>query len=80
MRFSSPEEVKAAAEKFAAYLVRRHVEDGYDLNPYCTPGARHDFDKAFSGAPRSPWELSPEWDYRYQVGRAAARMITNTQN
>lgn len=80
MRFNNPEEVKAAAEKWAADLVRRHVEKGHDLNPYCTPGARGEFDRAFSDLPRRSWDTAPEWDYRYQVGRAVARLIGETKN
>ena len=75
MRFNSPDEVKAAAEKWAADLYRRHVEKGHDLNPYCTPDARGEFDRAFSDAPRRSWDTAPEWDYRYQVGRAVARIV-----
>ena len=75
MRFNSPEEVKAAADKFAADLYRRHVEFGHDLNPYCTPGARGEFDRAFSNLPRRSWDLDTSWDYRYQVGRAVAELV-----
>jgi hypothetical protein len=75
MRFNNPDEVKTAAEKWAADLVRRHVEKNHDLNPYCTPGARDEFDRAFSDAPRRSWDIAPEWDYRYQVGRAVARIV-----
>ena len=74
-RFNSPAEVLAAAETWAAELYRLHVEKGHDLNPYCTPGARSEFDRAFSDAPRYSWETRPEWDYRYQVGRAVARIV-----
>ena len=75
MRFNSPEEVRAAAEKWAAELYRRHLEKGHDLNPYCTPGARAEFDRAFSDLPRRSWELDPAWDYRWQVGQAVARLV-----
>jgi hypothetical protein len=79
MRFNSPEEVKAAAEKWAAELYRLHIEKGHDLNPYATPGGRADFDRAFSDAPRYSWETLPEWDYRYQVGQAVARLVKASQ-
>jgi len=74
-RFNSPKEVQEAAEKFAAQLVQRHQEKGHDLNPYCTPGARAEFDRAYTNEPRRSWDLNQEWDFRYQVGRAAARII-----
>lgn len=74
-RFNSPAEVLAAAEKHAANLYRRHVEQGNDLNPYCTPGARNDFDRAYANEPRHPWEGNPAWDYRWQTGQALARIV-----
>lgn len=79
-RFNSPEEVKAAAEKFAADLVMRHHVHGHELNPYCTQGARNDFDRAYDNKPRYSWEIDPAWDYRYQTGRAVARMIEQESN
>ena len=75
MRFNNPDEVKAAAEKSAADLYRRYVEHGHDFNPYCTPGARAEFDRAYCDAPRRTWDTSPDWDYRYQLGRAVARIV-----
>jgi hypothetical protein len=75
MRFNSPQEVKAAAEKWAADLVRRHLEEGNDLNPYCTQGARAEYDRAYTNQPRRSWDTAPEWDYRYQLGQAAARIM-----
>jgi hypothetical protein len=76
-RFNTPEEVKAAAEKWAAELYALHIEKNHDLNPYCTQGARAEFDRAYIDAPRYSWDLKPEWDFRYQVGRAVARIVQN---
>jgi hypothetical protein len=75
MRFNNPDEVKAAAHKSARELVRRHLEHGHDLNPYCTPGARGEFDRAFSNMPRRSFDTDPAWDYRYQLGRAVAEIL-----
>ena len=79
MRFNTPEEVKAAAEKWAADLVRRHLELGQDLNPYCTEGARSEFRRAFDNGPFYSFERQDDhargFDYRYQVGQAAARIM-----
>lgn len=75
MRFSTPQECKAAAEKFAADLYRRHIESGNDLNPYCTDGARAEFDRAFTDMPRRTWDINPDFDYRYQLGRAVAELV-----
>ena len=79
-RFNSPEEVQAAAQKFAANLVRLHHAHGHDLNPYCTPGGRAEFDRAYSNAPYRSWDLDPAWDFRYQTGRAVALLIENQQD
>jgi hypothetical protein len=78
-RFNSPEEVQAAAQKFAANIVRLHHAHGHDLNPYCTQGARSDFDRAYENKSRYSWEIDPAWDYRYQTGRAVALLIENQQ-
>lgn len=77
MRFNSPQEVKEAAERNAASLYRRHVEKGHDLNPYCTQGARAEFDRAYANAPRYTWEGGTDYDYRHQLGRAVARIVEN---
>lgn len=74
-RFNTPQECQEMAAKFAAQLVRRHQEKGHDLNPYCTPGARAEFDRAYSNAPRRSWDINPDWDYRYQTGRAVAKLM-----
>jgi len=79
-RFNSPAEVLTAAEKFATDLVQRHHEKGHDLNPYCTPGARAEFDRAFSNLPRRSWDTDPAWDFRYQTGRAVARIVNPSEN
>jgi len=75
MRFNSPDEVKQAAKKFAADIVRLHHEKGHDINPYCTPGARGEFDRAFSNMPRRSFDTDPAWDFRYQTGRAVAEIL-----
>lgn len=79
MRFNSSQEVKEAAQRVAADLYRRHVEKGHDLNPYCTPGARAEFDRAYTNEPRRPWDVDPDWDYRYQLGRAVARIVEKSR-
>ena len=79
-RFNSPADVLAAAEKWAAELYRLHIERGNSLNPYCTPGAILDFDRGFYDLPRPSWEGNPEWDYRYQTGKALARIVNNRKD
>lgn len=74
-RFNSPAEVLAAAEKWAAQLHRNHTEKGHDLNPYCTPGARAEFDRAYANAPRRSWDIPVERDFRSQAGAAVRRLV-----
>lgn len=74
-RFSTPEDVRVAAEDFAADLYRRHRETGQALNPYCTPSAIDEFARGFNGTPRRSWEGPMEWDFRYLTGAAVRRLV-----
>lgn len=78
-RFSSPKAVKDAAESMAIDLHRRHVEQGNDLNPYTTDGARSEFQRAYDNGPFYSFErqdqASRDFDYRYQLGQAVARLV-----
>ncbi len=84
MRFNTPEEVRAAAEEGARVDYEKHVvihkdEDGtlwqVSLNPYCTAGARNEWQRGFDGAERRSWEASLEWNLQYQRGAAAKRIL-----
>jgi hypothetical protein len=83
-RFNNTDEVREAAEKAAADDYQRHLpvhtdENGkkwqVDLNPYCTPGARNCWQRGFDGAPPHSWERDLRWDFQYQRGAAAARIV-----
>ena len=77
MRFNTPEEVIAWADKTAVGDYKRHIEHGLDLNPFCTPGARTDWQKGFDNAPLASWESARvrEFDTVFQRGRAVARLL-----
>jgi hypothetical protein len=84
MRFSSKEEVIEAAEKAAKSDYEKHkvIHDADTdspwqvcLNPYCTQAARACWQKGFDGAPRYSWEIDQYWDFQYQRGAAAKRII-----
>lgn len=78
MRFSTPEEVTAAAEKWAKELYTLHIQKGHDLNPYTTEGARNEFRRGYENAPPYSWEQpTRDFDYRYKVGAAVARIVQN---
>lgn len=83
-QFNTPEEVLQAAEKAAANDLARHLpirydEDGtpyqLDLNPYCTVGGRDDWQRGFDNTPPLPFEGSREFDFRFQRGAAARRLL-----
>lgn len=83
-RFNTPEEVKAAAEKAAANDLARHLpvrydEDGtpwqVDLNPYCTAGARNDWQRGFDNAPPRLFEDNRGFNFKFQRGAAARRLL-----
>jgi hypothetical protein len=76
-RFNSIEEVRAWAAKAAASDLQRHRTKGHDPNPYCTPGARSDWQRGFDGAQPRSWELAStyDWHTQYQRGRAMARLM-----
>ena len=90
MRFNTPEDVKAWARKAAANDYKKHSvihtdPDGtkwqVDKNPYCTPGARSDWQRGFDDVPPKSWEnpVVNDWDTAYQRGRAMAELLQELQ-
>ena len=75
-RFNNPAELAEWARKAAAEDHRRHVEQGHDLNPYCTPGARNEWARGFNNEPPRTYEHpdANEWGTQYQRGKAAAQI------
>ena len=75
-RFNTPEEVKAWAMRAATGDYQKHEEHGMDLNPFCTPGARHDWQRGFDNDPPRPYEThNNDFNTIYQRGKAAAEII-----
>ena len=79
MRFNTPEEVKAWAAEVAANDYKRHIENGIDLNPFCTDGARNDWQRGFDNAPPRSYESTQDFDTIYQRGRATAELVKNKE-
>jgi hypothetical protein len=75
MRFNSSEEVLAWAEKVAREDIARHREHNIDLNPFCTQGARNDWQRGFDNAGPRSYEGPRDFDTIYQRGRAVARLL-----
>jgi hypothetical protein len=80
-RFHSLEEVREWAASVATSDLQRHTTKGHGLNPYCTPGARAQWQRGYDGAQPRSWELpsSYDWCTQYQRGRAAARLIATRE-
>lgn len=87
-RFNNPDEVKAWAREIAAADYKKHVvihmdPDGIawqvDKNPYCTPGARNDWQRGFDNVPPRSYELptANDWCTKYQRGHAMAELLEN---
>lgn len=76
MRFNTPEEVLAWADKVAREDIRRHVEYNIELNPFCTQGAREEWSRGYQNlGPRSyDWPRTMDFDTIYQRGRAVGRL------
>lgn len=84
MRFNTKEEVISWADKAAREDYERHLPvhtdpDGktwqVDKNPFCTYGARNDWQRGFDNAPPRSWEGTRDFDTVFQRGRAMARLI-----
>jgi hypothetical protein len=75
MRFNTPEEVLAWAEKVAAEDIRRYRENNIELNPFCTQGAREDWRRGFKNLGPRSYEGPRDFDTIYQRGRAVARQF-----
>jgi hypothetical protein len=73
-----PEQVTQWAARAAAADHARHIKKGHDLNPYCTEGARTDWQRGFYNAgPRSYDHPTRYADFctQYNRGRAAALIV-----
>lgn len=86
MQFNTPAELKAWAKNAAAEDYKRHLPvhtdpNGtpwqVDKNPYCTSGARADWQRGFDNAPPRSYESPTANDFcaRYQRGRAMAELL-----
>lgn len=85
-RFDTPEQVKAWARKAAAEDYKKHATIHTDAdgtqwqvsrNPYCTEGARNDWQRGFDNAPPKSYDHPEQnsWDTHYQRGRAMAELL-----
>lgn len=88
MRFNTPEEVEAWADKVARVDYEKHVfihtdQDGtqwqVDKNPYCTQGARNDWQRGFDNAQPRAWEGTFDYLLAYQRGKSMKRLLSNVE-
>lgn len=75
MRFASTAAVVEWADRTAAVDWQIYCAFRSDFNPYCTPGAIRSWERGFIGDPPLSYEGDLRWDYKYQRGAAAARII-----
>ena len=77
MRFNSHNEVIDWANKTALGDYKRHIANGTDINPFCTNGARNEWQRGFNDDPLASWEMQKvrDFDTIFQRGRAMARII-----
>lgn len=80
MRFNTPEEVLAWADKVAREDIQRSKEHDVDLNPFSTDGARNQWQRGFDNLPPRSYEGSRDFDTIYQRGRAVARILEEEGN
>ena len=76
-RFNTPEEAKEWAKKTAVKDYAKHKEFGVDMNPFCTVGARNDWQRGFDNAGPRSYE-DPRivlFDTIYLRGRAMAELL-----
>lgn len=88
MRFNTPEEVIVWADKAARIDYEKHTPihtdtDGtlwqVDKNPYCTPGARNDWQRGFDNAQPTSWVGTMDYCSAYQRGKAMKRLLDNLE-
>lgn len=75
MRFNTPEEVLVWAEKVAKQDIDRYRNHNWELNPFCTSGARYTWQRGFDNLGPRSYERSVDFDTIYQRGRAVARLL-----
>jgi hypothetical protein len=76
-RFHSPEEVKEWAREVVKKDYQRCTELGMDINPFCTDGARNDWQRGFNNSGPGKFDHPDLLDYNfvYQRGRAMAELL-----
>ena len=77
MRFATPEEGWEFCTSAALSDYYRHRAYGIDINPFCTQGARDDWQRGFDNLGPRSYE-SPDivkWDTIYNRGRAMALLM-----
>lgn len=62
-------------ERFVREDIRCHLENGVDLNPYSTDGARGSWRRGFNGEP----ELLLDYGIPRRRGQIAARLMAQLQ-
>ena len=76
-RFTSPKEVIDYAFRAAKNDIENHTRHGVGLNPFCTDGARTQWQRGFDNENPRLFESTLEFDTIYQRGKAAYTLTRN---
>lgn len=79
MHFNTAQEVEDFATEAAQDTYRRHIEQGHDINPFSTEGARMEWKRGYEGRLSKPWENERMLAFStiYQRGKAMRKLIDN---
>lgn len=80
MRFNTPEEVLVWADKVAREDIKRYHENNVELSPFCTQGARNDWQRGYDNLGPRSYEGPRDFDTIYQRGRAVARIMNEEKS
>lgn len=74
-RFNNPKEVHEWALRAAKGDIELSILRGNDMNPYCTQGARNDWQRGFDNVAPHSWEGPMDYCTHYQRGKACAELL-----
>ena len=74
-RFSTKEEVIRYAENAAKIDYEYYLLKEMDLNPFCTEGARSQWQRGYDNEDCRPFENTLDFDTIYQRGKAAKKVV-----
>lgn len=77
--FSTKEDVIKYAENSAKIDYEYYLSKGMDLNPFCTDGARSQWQRGYDNTGPRQFETTVDFDTIYQRGKACRKIIDLTK-